>query len=403
MHQAIEFIKNKGILGFALYDFANSAYILIFNAFLFPIFLREHVFRGDPKSDFYWGLSLSISIVIALLLSPFVGYIADRISRKLLMSCIVAGVSGGILTLSLGDSSAPFYYLGVFVFTNSLYVISLTLYDSYLPHVGRSQDEMPTVSAFAWGLGYMGGVLCLGLVLLVQGGSADPSKEGFIATTLFYTVFSAISLTLLPRQTTQRNSVGLWKTARVFVTKNILILLISFWLINEAIDIIIYFTSLYAKETLHLGTETIGAFLIITQILAFPGTWLIGNLAAKRGQGKILKITLLLWILVVIWLVLSRTLTHFFLLALLTSLVIGSSQALMRSVFSSQFPKRVSGFSFGIYSIASRVTALFGPLIFGTISAVTGSQRIAMLAVIPFLLLGWFTFSRFQKSEPEQI
>jgi UMF1 family MFS transporter len=38
--------------------------------------------------------------------------------------------------------------------------------------------------------------------------------------------------------------------------------------------------------------------------------------------------------------------------------------------------------------LSGKFASMFGPLIFGTISNLTGSQRLAVLSLLPFFLLG---------------
>jgi len=50
-------------------------------------------------------------------------------------------------------------------------------------------------------------------------------------------------------------------------------------------------------------------------------------------------------------------------------------------------PERESEF-FGFYVLSGKFASMFGPLIFGSISHWTGSQRLAVLSLLPFFLAG---------------
>lgn len=394
MRQGTEHVYSWDVWGFAFYDFANSAYILIFNAFLFPIYYREVVFVNAPRADWYWGLVISCSLLTALVLSPWVGELADRGDRRSVLAWLVLGVSIGLCVVCVLPTDARWAISITFGATNAFYVMSLCIYDSFLPFVSSSKAR-PVVSGFAWGFGYLGGILCLATIMVWQGGMS-PTKTALIIASAFFAIFSALALRWLPATPKLDASYGtVFGKLRSVVRSRIGLLLLAFLLINEGIDIVIFFTSVYGRATLGLTVEKIGAYLLFVQLLAFPGTWFMGWLASKHGERRILNVTFVIWAFLIAGTALSRSATHFFSLAIGLSLVIGSSQALMRSFFTRQFSQTDAGFSFGVYSLVSRATALFGPAIFGGVAALTGSQRIAMWGVLLFFVAGTLIFSRF--------
>lgn len=89
------FFKNankKEAISWAFYDFANSSYALLILSFVFPIYFKE-VVVGVEKGDFYWGVLVSVSILIGGLLAPIIGAIADYDARKKIKFIIFALVS----------------------------------------------------------------------------------------------------------------------------------------------------------------------------------------------------------------------------------------------------------------------------------------------------------------------
>src|SRR3989338_6103523 len=73
--------NKKEAISWAFYDFANSAYALLILSFVFPIFFRE-VIAGGVNGDFWWGLAVSVSVLLGGLASPIIGAIADHDSRR---------------------------------------------------------------------------------------------------------------------------------------------------------------------------------------------------------------------------------------------------------------------------------------------------------------------------------
>lgn len=384
---------NRNTLGFATYDFSNSAYILVFNTFLFPIFFRETLFHGSADADFWWGVALSCAIGISLLLSPFIGNRADSLGRKRLLRYTVFVTATGSLLLAVVPLTSPLLYTLLFIVTDAAYIVSITLYDSMLSHVS-SDENRASVSGFAWGLGYMGGVINLLIVLGVSPHLADYPRAGFLITAVYYALFSLVALRLLPDDKTKAQAMPLRTVWKALVHGKVVTLLVALWFINEAIAVIINYTGLYGKVTLGLATMTIGYLLIALHVLAFPGTWLMGHLAGRYGERRIINITLILWVVILGGLAMASTLHHLILILLVTAFVFGSSQALMRSYYSRALPPEVSGFSFGLYALVSRVASLVGMPLFGFVSATTGSQRLAMITVIIPIAIGAWLFNR---------
>jgi UMF1 family MFS transporter len=70
------------------------------------------------------------------------------------------------------------------------------------------------------------------------------------------------------------------------------------------------------------------------------------------------------------------------------ALGVGSTQAVGRSFMSQITPPLRESEFFGFYVLSGKFGSMFGPLLFGTISHATGSQRVAIFALLPFFLAG---------------
>jgi UMF1 family MFS transporter len=75
-------------------------------------------------------------------------------------------------------------------------------------------------------------------------------------------------------------------------------------------------------------------------------------------------------------------------LAALTGMVQGGTQALSRSLFATLIPAHKSGEFFGFYSVFEKFANIGGPLVFAATIAISGSSRAAILSVIAFFIVG---------------
>lgn len=392
---------SKKLLGFSLYDFANSAYILIFNAYLFPIYFKEKVLLDAQNSDLVWGFVLSASLISTLLIGPILGLYGDRFNRKRQLLLLALVVGSGMLLLSLIPTGNIVLYTAIFIITNISFILSLSIYDSFIVHIS-DKSERNITSTFAWGFGYIGGVLSLAIIILFNGDEMTTPNVGLLSTTIFYLFFTSIALILLPKQIGQNNSRLNFKEAwQILKFKHFGYLLIGIWLISESIDVIVYFTSLYSRSTLNISTEDIGVLLLIVQTAAFPATWLMGVIANRYGVRRAILGSVILWLVLIIGLIISQDISHIIILAVPLTFVIGSTSALLRAHFSNEIPAEYSSFGFSVYSILTRVMTLIGAPLFGVISVQTGSQRMAMLSTIITLLLGVYFWNKSQSARLE--
>ncbi|MFQ5693990.1 MAG: MFS transporter, partial [Nitrospinota bacterium] len=66
----------------------------------------------------------------------------------------------------------------------------------------------------------------------------------------------------------------------------------------------------------------------------------------------------------------------------------GSVQSASRSLMAFFIPEGQSGEFYGFYGVCGKLSAILGPVTFGVVSTLTGSQRLAVLSVLFFLLAG---------------
>ena len=88
----------------------------------------------------------------------------------------------------------------------------------------------------------------------------------------------------------------------------------------------------------------------------------------------------------------------FYVIGSLAGSVLGGTQSTSRSLMSKLTPLEKKTEFFGFYSFFGKSSAILGPWVFGTISYITGDQRIAILTIALFFIVGLFSLS-FVKDE----
>jgi UMF1 family MFS transporter len=80
--------------------------------------------------------------------------------------------------------------------------------------------------------------------------------------------------------------------------------------------------------------------------------------------------------------------TEYWILGVLTGIVLGGSQAASRSLQGIFTPDENSAEFFGFFAVSGKFASVFGPLIYGILIAITGSVQSGILSVLFFFVAG---------------
>jgi MFS transporter, UMF1 family len=402
---------NKSILGWLLYDIASSGYALLIPSVAFAVYYRQAVCGGEAHCDLQWAMVTSLSLVFAGVLSPLLGAIADlgqlrdRIFVITTLLCCAATA-----TLFWVEPGAMVFGGLAFFLAQAGYILSMGLYDSYLPSLVPAR-RMGQLSGLGWGLGYLGGLVCFFIAYgWMQGGLVAENLPTYRLTFLvvagFYAVMAVPAMAWLPRQTApssnrQRTLPLIHQSYnRVFdtlrnwqQTPELFQFLLGYYLISDGVVTIISFTAIYMHLQFGLGMATILQLTLLFNAIAIPATIMFGMLNQRWSEKALLKVVLVLWIVTLALMVFSRHPLTPTLIACGLGLVVGSTQSICRGMFAQMVPPDQAAEKFGFHALVSKVSAICGPLLFGLISSVSGSQRWAMLSMAVFFLAGsWVLF-----------
>ncbi len=398
-------VTKKEIWSWAFYDFANSAYASLIPVLLFPLFYKTVILANSAKADLYWGIAVGVSVLLAGLISPFIGALADLTKKRKLvfiLSSIVAVIGTGLLAITsrLDIISATI----IFMLTNMAFTIALTLYDSLLYNVSN-QNNSAKISGFGWAMGYVGGLLCMILIysFLKKGVNSEFFWITFIIVAIFYLIFSIPAFFNIKEQELinldkVKNPIkesfnSIFRTLKNWRQyKYLFLFLLGFYFLTEGITTLMFFFALFANTTLNLETSKIAILLITAQIIAIPATILIANITDKFGHKKILIYTLIGWCITTLILMLAKNIYMVYGFVVVGGLVIGSSQSTARSWYNKIIPSEKRAELFGFNAFASKISATFGPALFGFVSVFSGSQRIAVFSVLIYFLIALFIF-----------
>ena len=149
--------------------------------------------------------------------------------------------------------------------------------------------------------------------------------------------------------------------------------------------------ALYGKGELEIPTDNLIIAILIIQLIAIPGAFVISKLSSIIGNIKTLMILVVLWIFLCIgaYFVPKGGIYEFYALGAFVGFIMGGIQSLSRSTHAKLIPETrdtVSFFSF--YDVTEKIAAVIGIVSFGYITELTGSQRNSVLALMGFFVIG---------------
>jgi UMF1 family MFS transporter len=186
----------------------------------------------------------------------------------------------------------------------------------------------------------------------------------------------------------------IWRTIlQVRKLKYLVLFLLAFLVYNEGVQTVIQMATIYGKQELKLSASSLMVTLLLVQLVAIFGALFFSRIAEKTGAKKAVMFSLVIWSGVVIYAYFITNDLQYFILGVIVGLVLGGSQAISRSFYSSMIPEDSSAEFFAFYSVVNKFSAVWGPFIFAVIRHWSGSSRNAILSVIAFFLLGIFLLS----------
>jgi len=380
--------KNSIVRSWAYYDFANSGYILSYGAFLLPAYFATVLINfGYPLAA--WGTANAIATFLGVLLALLWGKTSDKYGKYKFLKWTVVLSSLGMILLGLATSFSEALVAPLFVITQAMFIASLSLSDSVLPHISQGPESY-RYSGFAWGIGYIGGILSLIMVLILQKQSSEFSLSVFLSVSLFYAFFSGLALKGLKYFNTLPSS---YEESVSLTRKQKTQFLLGFWIISECITVFILFFALYCSKELGLTSMQIGYMLLLIQVVAFPATVIGGRLATRGKMNTVFTSSMICMMMAFVLLLLPPSTPLVVLISILGGFSIGNSQSILRAHYARVVKPERSGTEFGFYSFVSQAAVIIGPILYGWSSDSLDSQKIPLVVLTVIIFIGFLIVS----------
>jgi UMF1 family MFS transporter len=388
---------DRKIFSWCLFDFANSSYSAVIAAVIFPVYYTTVVVGNDASlGDVWWGRSISVSMAFVALSSPFLGGISDNAGAKkrfliaYTLLCVLATAS-----LALVEKGMMMTGFVLIVLANVGMEGGIVFYNSFLNDIADNEHQ-GRVSAWGYATGYLGSIISLAVGLLL----VETGHITFVwpMVAVFFAVFSLPAFIFLPpdraggQRLTKAARDGFATTwgvlKRMWSDRDQRRFLLAYFLYEDGVNTVIVFSSIFASTTLGFTAQQLIGLYLVVQVTALAGAFLMARPIDFWGPKKVVSLSLVLWMFVTIaaYFVYHRSL--FFVVASMAGLGLGTVQAATRAFFAQFIPPGDESKYFGVYSLVGKTSAVVGPLIFGTVSSMTKSQRPAVAAISVLFITG---------------
>ncbi|WP_434400336.1 MFS transporter [Planococcus sp. 11815] len=392
----------------ALYDWGSSAYSIIITTAVFPLFYKAAATDAGVEladSTAYLSYTIAIFTFILAMLGPLLGTIADYegMKKKFFTVFFVLGTVSTAM-LAFVPEGQWLWLLICYVFAALGATGANLFYDAFIVDV-TTEKRMNRVSAFGYGLGYIGSTipfaLAILIILLAQNevlplSVTNASRLAFLITAAWWILFSIPLFRYVKQQHFIKREANpivqsfrrLNKTIReIRQYRALFLFLIAYFFYIDGVGTIISLSTAYGTD-LGLSATSLLIVLFATQVVAAPFAILYGKLADRFTGKKMLYVGIFVYIIVCVYAVFIETIMDFWILAMLVATSQGGIQALSRSYFGKLVPKQNANEFFGFYNIFGKFAAITGPLLVGVTSQITGNSSLGVLSLVVLFIIG---------------
>ena len=400
-------VRLREVFGWAMYDFANSGYTTVVITAVFAAYFVGGVADGAPWATLAWTAGLSLSYLIVMLTMPGLGAWADRVAgKKRLLMWVTAGCVLSTAALATVGPGQVMWGLAILVISNMFFSYGESLTAAFLPELARHQ-AMGRVSGWGWSLGYIGGMLTLGICLayvLHAQARGDTGSEfvpvTMVITAVIYGLAACVTFAWMKEHAQPKPDApvvsllqslrGLQQTLRdAKPYRDFTQLLACAVAYQGGVAVAISLAAIYAEQVIGFKPQETMVLIFVLNIAAFAGAFAFGYAQDKIGHKTALSLTLIGWMATCVMAAMSNSKEEFWWAAGVAGLCMGSSQSSGRAMASLMVPPDRSGEFFGLWTFAVRLASILGPLSYGLITWLSGGdQRLAIGSTAVLFFLG---------------
>ena len=399
-------MRPREVWSWAMYDFANSGYTTVVITAVFNAYFVAEVAGNAPWATFAWTCALAVSYVLIIVTAPLVGAYADaHAAKKKLLVATTLGCIGFTAALALVGKGDLWLAVALIIVSNFFFGTGENLIAAFLPELADGEG-MGRVSGWGWSLGYLGGLVSLGLCLayVSWAQARGLSASGFVPVTMLITatLFAAASVPMflflrerarpvpyaggIAAQSIARLKETIRHAARYADLRRFLVCLVFY---QAGIQAVVALAAIYAQQVMGFTTKDTlsvdprrqrdgGRRRLPFRPGAGPHRSRANDRADvdrldRRDRARVAR----------------RRPCAFWIAANVVGVCLGSSQSAGRALVGYLSPPSRSAEFFGLWGLAVKLSSVLGPITYGFVTWVSdGDHRLAILLTGTYFLIG---------------
>jgi UMF1 family MFS transporter len=392
-------------LSWALYDFANT--IFSYGVVSYAIGLWSVDRLGEGDGQLWLGVATALSVGLNAAVSPVLGAMSDRTGRRLryvlffTTLTILCTALIGLVTMNEELPWLALIGLGLFSVANFSYQAALIYYDATLPEVAR-HDSLGRMSGIGVAVGYLGTIL-IAVLILVMGSGSEPLT--FFMVAVLFALFSIPIFTVVREPAIGGERFRLGDAARSWSqvahtlrhaseVPGLLRFLVGRFFYTDPVNTAIVIMAVFATKAIGMSKAEANLMLLLLTVVAVIASFLWGRAVERWGPKRTLLAVLGSWCvgLVVVGSVLS--VPTFIAGGVLLGSGLGGVWTSDRVYMLRLSPTAQVGEFFGLYGLVGKLSAVIGPLAYGSLIAIllpgmgTGAYQVAILSLLILMVIG---------------
>ena len=331
------------------------------------------------------------------------------------MICIIATA---LLWFAIPDPSTAniLKVLTLIVIANVGFEIALVFANAMLPNIASTQ-MLGRISGWAWGMGYIGGLLCLVIALTCLIGLGDmkpllslPQEQSehmraigpLVALWFFIFMLPLLAFTHdVPRtgmtmiQASRKGFSDMIHTLKhIRQHKNLATFLAASMIYRDGLNTLFAVGGLYAAGTLGMSFQDILIFAIGLNVTAGIGAVAFAWVDDFIGSKRTIMIALVGLIITGAGIVVVEDKNVFIGLAMVLGIFLGPVQSASRTLAARLSPPDMVTQTYGFYGLTGKAISFMGPLAFAVATQAFDSQRAGIATILVFWVVGMILLSK---------
>ena len=409
-------LGRKGTFAWALWDWAEQPYPTIMQTFIFPVYLASAVAEAGTNADALLGIATGVSGFLLAIIAPVLGRRSDEGGRRKFWLMVNTYVLVLIMVASFFvEPKAEFLVFGLVLYGLGS-VVQETAFINYYAMLKSvsSPSTIGRISGYAWGLGYLGGIILLAVALFgfVLPGTVFgvPATDGLEVRTVFLfcaiwtLVFSIPLLLRVPeiekRSGTKKESIlqsygAIWGQLKSLYKQapETLKFLISSAVYRDGLSGVFSFGAVLGSLAFGFSQTEIIIFGMAANVVSGIGAVIGGRIDDVVGSRNVIAGSLIGLIIAgfAVFLFADAGQITYWIGGLALCLFVGPAQASSRTFVSRFAPDGREGEVFGLYQTTGRAISFLSGFFWATaitIGAVlTGKENTTIYGVLGLMVI----------------